>query len=313
MTDQLTLKISQFLDSLPAAAPSPHTRRQYAMVLHRWLAFAPPSPTADDARLFLTSLRAAGLRDASVAAFDRVLRVFYARLEADGGGEDIMRRVRRVRTSHHLPKAASADTFGRMVATAVIEVVAGPLRERGLRDLTLLVWLADTGSRAAEAATVRRADVDLAARLAVVTGKGNRQRYVAISPLLADLLRCWIELRRQVWLEQEHPELFCGLSGRGPLTAPGVSEVLHHLALRAGVADLPHRAHAWRHFCATGLIRNGGGLYEVAELLGHTSVTVTRGYLHLLPADMRAMHDRSSPVAALLSAAVTSSPRSTHL
>lgn len=295
---ELNMAKIRFLTLSVATAPSPHSQRQYRMVLDRLSVFlGDHPPDAERLTRYLASLREAGLSDASVAAHDRVLRLFFRRgHELGWWPTDPMRLVKRPRKPKRVPKAVEMDTLGRMFVQAFQEMIHGQVR--GVRDLALLVFLADSGSRAAEAATLTRDHLDLRRGVAVVEGKGRQSRPVLLGDLTVQAMAVWLDVRRQLGLSA--PTVFCGLSGRGGLTPSGVSQVLHKLAMRAGVDDMRHRAHAFRHLFATSYVAQNGDLDSLARLLGHAQLSTTQVYLGADPVALRHKHDSGSPVQRLM-------------
>lgn len=293
--------VEQFLKLAPATAPSPHSLRQYRMVLWRYAEFcgregAPPV-RAESVQGYMAELRGCGLRDASLGAHDRVLRVFFRQAEELGWIEvNPMERLRRPRRPERLPRSASLEAFGRMVGVAVCRVVTGDItRVRAFRDLVVLVVLADSGLRASELGALRWRDVDLAACSAVVReGKGRKQRIVLFRPETCDLLEGW----RRV-CEPGQELVVMGLSGRGALTASGVSQILHKLADAAEVEG-PHRAHAFRHLFGGSYMAGSGDQMSLARLMGHSDLRVTQGYVAFDLDDLRRKHGLGSPVGMLL-------------
>ncbi|MCO6450405.1 MAG: tyrosine-type recombinase/integrase [Caldilineales bacterium] len=309
MTNQDMMQ--QFIADSMAFAPSSHSQRQYRYVLKGFGRFiGDKSLTAESVLAFYGQLREKGLADATVASHDRVLRAFFGHAVLNGWlAQNPMRSVRRPRRPNRLPKSGDMVTFRAMVAAALNSIITDTNGGRLLnfRDLTMLVWLADTGCRAAELADLREHDVDLNGRFALIrTGKGRKQRQVIFSSTTAQLTDSWLQQR--CTLGDGGPYLFPSFSTKGEnvgaLTPSGVSQSLHRMAKKAGVSHRPHRAHAWRHFCATEHIRNGADLHSTALILGHASTDVTRGYLHLDIGDLRMVHDRSSPITGLLMTAL---------
>lgn len=290
----LNMAMHQFLAVSTANAPSPHSQRQYRMVLRRFTVFAGDDPPTPEMVLrYLAGLREAGLADASIAAHDRVLRLFFRQgLELGWWTADPMRLVRRPRRAKRAPKAIALETLGAMAGQAFVEVLQGQVR--GVRDLALLLFLADTGCRAGELATLACAGLDLQRGVAVVEGKGRQSRAVLFGPVAGGALGCWLDVRGQVGMEG--PTVFCGLSGRGSLTASGVSQALHQLALRAGVEDRRHRAHALRHLFATSYVAENGDIEGLMRILGHSQLSTTQVYVGADPSAMRRKHDNGSPL-----------------
>lgn len=291
----LNTAMADFLAVSAANAPSPHSQRQYQMVLRRFAAFAgeEAAVTPELVLRYLASLRGAGLADASVAAHDRVLRVFFRRgVDLGWWGVDPMRLVRRPRRGKRAPKAIGMDTLGAMAGRAFVEVLHGSVR--GVRDLALLLFLADTGCRAGEVATLGCVGLDLGRGVAVVEGKGRQSRAVLFGDVAGGALGCWLDVRGQLGLGGE--TVFCGLSGKGALTASGVSQVLHQLAVRAGVGDRRHRAHSLRHLFATSYVAENGDIDGLMRILGHSQLSTTQVYVGADPTVMRRKHANGSPL-----------------
>ena len=80
----------------------------------------------------------------------------------------------------------------------------------------------------------------------------------------------------------------------GPMSVSWLRKRLVHLGQAAGVPDCkPHR---FRYTFAIQYLRNGGDVFTLQSLLGHSSLTMVRYYLHLAQADVEQAHRRASPV-----------------
>lgn len=136
-----------------------------------------------------------------------------------------------------------------------------------VRDLSLLVFLLNTGLRIAEVCALTAEDVQMGERSGWVTvrgGKGSKSRKVPLNAESRKALRMWLDARRE-----EAGSLFA-------LTPSGAYRRLAELGRRAGVEVHPH---ALRHTLAKNLVDAGAGLHEVAALLGHSSLNTTRVYV----------------------------------
>ena len=81
-----------------------------------------------------------------------------------------------------------------------------------------------------------------------------------------------------------------------PLTHYGVKEVFLRLFEKAGIGGKKAGPYAIRHTFATWYLRNGGGVRQLQEILGHQSIETTMIYVHLAGLDIQADHARHSPV-----------------
>ncbi len=140
----------------------------------------------------------------------------------------------------------------------------------------LLSLLYSTGMRLSEIARLKIADIDSKQlRIRINAGKGNKDRYVPLSPLLLNELRCYyLEYRPEVFL-------FNG-AGKGKRYAQRTIQHIMQLSLaKAGLQDKHYSVHTIRHSFATHLLDNGTDLQAIQQLMGHQHINQTVQYLHL--------------------------------
>lgn len=155
-----------------------------------------------------------------------------------------------------------------------------------LRDMMLLSL--DTGVRSGELIRLRREDVDTErGTLRILSGsdfgltKSGRTRIVHAGYLFPEALDV---LRRHA--RGDSPYLFPGRDGGvrdGTALGRAMNRIAEALGLNSGVTDPRNRVvwHTLRHTFATRMLESGVDIYTLKELLGHSSVAVTEGYLHL--------------------------------
>ncbi len=167
-------------------------------------------------------------------------------------------------------------------------------RPWGLRDRAILLVLLDTGIRAGELSRLTREDANLETGEVRVAAFGSAQkskgRHVYIGKAARAAL--WRYLATREGLTPDAP-LF--ITARGaPFNRYALHTLLARLGDRAGVADChPHR---FRHTFAIQYLRNGGDIFTLQRLLGHTELDMVRRYLALAQTDMAEAHQRASPV-----------------
>lgn len=174
---------------------------------------------------------------------------------------------------------------------ALLEAASG-MRDP-IRDRALLVLLLDTGLRLGELVRLSVGDVDLIEGRCRVMGKGAKERVVPIGGRTRRALRAWIVTRRRV---ADPDPLFISRRG-GRLTPRAVQQLVRRLAVAAGVSTRCS-PHILRHSFARAFLANGGDVFSLQRILGHSpsSLQVTRRYVQLLDDDLRAVHRRVSPV-----------------
>lgn len=162
-----------------------------------------------------------------------------------------------------------------------------------IRDRAILLVLLDTGLRLGELVRLSIGDVDLIEGRCRVMGKGAKERVVPIGLRTRRALRAWIVTRRRT--DGSDP-LFIGRLG-GRLTPWAVQQLVRRLALRSGVSTRCS-PHVLRHSFARAFLANGGDVFSLQRILGHSpsSLQVTRRYVQLLDDDLRAVHRRVSPI-----------------
>lgn len=137
-------------------------------------------------------------------------------------------------------------------------------------------------------------DLDLQQKRCTVLGKGNKRRAIFFGRTTARAL--WQYLR-----EQSHEENdFVFVSDRGggagePLTRSGLLQLVRRLGQSAKIQAARCSPHTFRHTFAVEFLRNGGNVFSLQQILGHTSLHMTNRYVALAQADIENQHRQFSP------------------
>ena len=167
------------------------------------------------------------------------------------------------------------------------EEVKAMLRLRcGARAHNILLVLLDTGIRSGELCGLKIKDVDLKTGKMHVLGKGNKERTCYLGNKVRQSLWRYINNR-----EPNEP-LFPLQSGR-PLNVQQVWGIVSRIGKRANVANA--RPHRFRHTFAIQFLRNGGDIFTLQMLLGHSSLEMVKHYARLAAIDAEQAHRRASP------------------
>src|ERR1700736_373833 len=216
------------------------------------------------------------------------LRTFYKHLRHSGRRDDnpaadaILPKIGRP-----LPKAMRGDEVAGVFAVAP---PAGLSRLQLARDQAILQCLWSCGVRRAELVGLDLNDVDLEGRsLRVIKGKGNKDRYVPMTPEAAAALGEYLKLRPRVSV----PAFFVGRGDRR-LSAAAVYKIVRAYMHLAGITE--HASpHTWRHTVATLMRERGADLLFLKEFLGHESTATTEIYTKLARGRLRAEFDEFHP------------------
>ncbi len=158
------------------------------------------------------------------------------------------------------------------------------------RDLALLRFMFDTGCRIGEAVSLRTADVDTRAGVALVYGKGRKARVAPFGAKTAAAILAYQRERRKQRLA-DLEDLFIGQ--RGPLTYNAGYRIITERAKAVGLRLHPHQT---RHWFAHTWLRDGGNEGDLRAIGGWESNVVMRRYGASAAAERaRDAHKRMSP------------------
>jgi integrase/recombinase XerD len=224
----------------------------------------------DDVEAWAEHERERGLRPHSLRSRLAVLHAFVVFLVREGKvSEQMLSRWIRIRTPENLPKAIPAEDVKQLLGVLT-----------GVRARALILVLLRTGMRVGELLSTQIRDVHLAERRidipqAQKTAKG---RVVYLSQDAQDALRAWLRAR-----DPTNPFLFCGHKGNKMCYATARVIFQKHLR-KAGLGGKGYGLHCLRHTFATEMLNAGMRLECLQELLGHSSVLMTRRYARLTDA-----------------------------
>ena len=144
-----------------------------------------------------------------------------------------------------------------------------------LKHQTFMMTLYSGGLRFSEAARLKIADIDSQRMMIhVACGKGQKDRFVPLSPRLLEQLRTyWIKYRPKGSL------LFPGKTPEKPYADTSIRKAIKAAAVKAAIKKRVY-PHILRHSYATGLLESGVDLLTISRLLGHSSFATTMRYLH---------------------------------
>lgn len=198
-------------------------------------------------------------------------------------------RVKLPKKPKRLPKAI-------LTPTEVKRIHKAPdiRTNRGYRNRIILEILYDTGIRRAEVANIKITDLDLDAGYVHIRGKGNKDRVVPLSRRVCGLVRNYILAVRPVFvMNEDSGYLILNRWGR-KMDPNGIWAVVKRCALLSGVKKNV-TTHAFRHSCATHMLRNGAPIRHLQEMLGHESLESTEIYTHVTINDLKEVHTKYHP------------------
>ena len=206
-----------------------------------------------------------------------------------------------------LPKVLSiADVDRLLVRAKELAAGAGSLRPRSgfarMRLYCLLEVLYATGLRVSELVALPLSAARRDARMIVVRGKGNKERLVPLNEAsrqaMADYLAAMEALKPEKKKNAAASKwLFPSFGESGHLTRQHFARDLKELAAAAGLAPRLVSPHVLRHAFASHLLHNGADLRIVQTLLGHTDISTTQIYTHVVEERLKSLVRDLHPLA----------------
>jgi integrase/recombinase XerD len=258
-------------------------------------------------RDYLADLDTRGFKSSSVARRLSALRHLFRfllneRIRSDDPAA-ILSGPKRGRT---LPKVLSIADVDRMLTRAK-ELTEAPgasvlQRLRAKRLYCLLEVLYATGLRVSELVSLPRSAARHDARMIVVRGKGGKERLVPLNDAarqaMADYLAA-METQKGGWKSSAVTAkwLFPSFGESGHLTRQHFARDLKELATSAGLAPRLVSPHVLRHAFASHLLHNGADLRIVQTLLGHTDISTTQIYTHVVEERLKSLVRDLHPLA----------------
>jgi len=276
---------------------SPHTVSAYRRDLSRFSAELAgqkvDSVTTANIRDFLISLREQGLSPASVARSLSSIKSFFKYLCQDKQFQDnpaeILETPKRWRK---LPDVLSSEDVDNLLKSPDLESVLG------LRDKAMLEILYASGLRVSELINLQVSQLDMQVGYLRTLGKGSKERIVPIGAMAKRGVENYILNSRPALVSSRKDggkpeELFVTRRGRG-MTRQGFWKLLKGYVTQANIRASVS-PHTLRHAFATHLLERGADLRSVQQMLGHSDISTTQIYTHILGKRMLEIHQQFHP------------------
>jgi integrase/recombinase XerC len=245
--------------------------------------------TADDVRNYLQFMRENSYSKATMARKLATLRSFFKFCNRRGMTQNNpMITIRTPKQEKRLPKFMTEEQMTKLLATPKDGDVLGA------RDKSMLECMYSTGIRVSELVGLNMDDVDFAAAVIRVRGKGRKERLAPMGQTAVAAIQRYLALRGGV-VKDALPTgpLFVNKHGQR-LSTRSVRRKLDKYLIEAGL-DPDISPHTLRHSFATHMLNHGADLRSVQELLGHQSLSTTQIYTHLTTSRVKQVYDAAHP------------------
>lgn len=231
--------------------------------------------TTDTLRSFVYTLQELGIGARSQARIISGLKSFFKFLKLDGYiTDDPSALLEMPQLGHHLPEILSTEEIDAMVAAI------DRTKPEGQRNRAIIETLYGCGLRVSELINLRLSQLYPDDEYICVTGKGNKQRLVPISPTAIHEINLYLPERNSLDIKPgEEDYLFLNRRGHH-LSRIMIFYIIRDLCETCNITKQVS-PHTLRHSFATHLLENGANLRAIQQMLGHESITTTEIYVHL--------------------------------
>lgn len=266
---------------------SEHTKRSYEQVLARYEKYLKEQSSsfedADNiiASNFIAELSEEGLSANSIKHDLTVINSFYKYLiEKEIVSTNPFKKIKGPKKSKTLPDFLTYPEI--IILMESIDMSD----DSGIRDRAIFELMYATGIRVSEAANLCISNINFNNKTAFITGKGDKDRIVLFNETAKEYVQLYMNTARLKYLNDINSDiLFLNHSNNKtfdtPITTKGIEYALKKRVLSAGIYKDVH-PHLLRHSFATHMLQNGADLRTVQELLGHSDLSTTQIYTHVV-------------------------------
>ena len=165
----------------------------------------------------------------------------------------------------------------------------------GVRDRTMLTLLLSSGIRKSELAGILSEDVDLEQGHIKVYGKGNKQRLLPLAHKAKKALEEYNRLKACKIFPIRSKYYFVNNKG-AKLNNSSMDSIFKRIKERSGIQGAKVSCHTWRHTFAKSYLLNGGDVFSLQRLLGHSDLSTTKRYLNLNTKEIQTQYDKFNPL-----------------
>ena len=260
----------RMIDDMRMRKLSEKTQTHYLRWVQRFAAYlgrSPDTATVEDLRNFQLHLVDTGTSPITLNATLTGLKFFF---DITLGRGELMARMQPVKLPRTVPVVLSMQEAAALIAAA-----------RNIKHQAALSVAYGAGLRASEDCRLKVGDVD-SERMAlrVEQGKGAKDRYAMLSPVVLQRLRAWWRVGHAQGKILPGGWLFPGLDPMDPVTARQLNRAVHDAAAAAGIAKRV-TTHTLRHSFATHLLERKVDIRVIQVLLGHKKLETTSIYAHV--------------------------------
>ena len=243
---------------------------------------------------YLLELKKKGFKDSTINRRYSSLNQFFSfEVNESRLKENPMDRIDRISSKRVLPDVLSEGEVEEILSYArnLVNIGSDSKKKKSLRTACLVEVLYATGMRVSELIMLKLSDLRLNRRILNVIGKGSKQRIIPITTRAHDIIIEWMN-----YIPENSVYLFPSYGINGHITRDTVNKLLIDISLNTNIDRKRLTPHKLRHAFATHIMNRGADLRVVQELLGHSSISTTEIYTHILDTRLVDLLKKSHPL-----------------
>jgi len=259
-----------------------------------WLRSTEETDVVDATQLnisdYLAHLEQDGRSGATVSRSLASLKNFYSYVVSSGFLEKTpVTDIRVDRGEKKLPQILTGREIELLLAQPA------PVDAKGIRDKAMLEVMYATGIRVTELIDLNLEDVNLDAGIIKCAGS-KKSRVIPLYPAALKALRMYLkDVRGSMLADSQEAALFVNVSGVR-MSRQGFWKILKHYQATAHI-EKEITPHTLRHSFAVHLLENGADLGSLQELMGHSDISSTQMYTHMVNQKLKSVYEKCHPKA----------------
>uniref|UniRef100_A0A7V6CCZ6 Integrase n=1 Tax=Thermodesulfobacterium geofontis TaxID=1295609 RepID=A0A7V6CCZ6_9BACT len=239
-------------------------------------------------RRYIAQLQKRGLKPTTIDCHIRAIKTFLHFIHEEGYiDEDLSKKIKKPKLPKQYPYVLNDEQV-----FALLKACNKKTWE-GFRNYVMMITFLDTGIRLSELINLKLQDINFNKKSILIRdGKGGKDREVYMGRTLLKEMAKWIKMRGHFPYEDR---VFITRQG-DPLNKRGIERVIERLAKKAGITGVRCSPHTLRHTFATNFIRNGGDVFTLQKILGHSDITTCMIYVHMGGRQIQEAMMKFSPV-----------------
>lgn len=211
-----------------------------------------------------------------------------------------MNGIESPKISKNLPKIISVNFIMQLIEHVKSEIDQNPSdlinNYRLQRFLSQIEILYSTGIRVSELLSIKLSHFNRSSSFLIVNGKGNKERIVPLTENAIREINQYIASLGNIYDLDNLVFLYPGLGGKSTMTRQYFAKQLKLYSRAAGLDPNQISPHVIRHAFASHMLSNGADLRAVQQMLGHSDISTTEIYTHILDEKLKATIKENHPL-----------------